>query len=241
VAEVKLAVLKRDDTGKGAARRTRAAGKVPAVVYGHGMEPLTISVDRREFLTALKTDAGMNVLLDLDIDGEATLALTKELQRDPVRGTLLHADFIKIDRDQTVELEVPLHVVGEAAGAKEGGVLQHPLTSLHVRVKVTEVPESVEADVSALNIGDALRVSDLSAAVGYEVLNDPDTVVASVSAPVSEAELEAMEAEAGIEAEVPEGEEAAAAEGEAAAAEGEEPSEEPSAEAGESSEGEGSN
>ncbi len=237
MAEVKLAVIKRDDTGKGAARRTRAAGKVPAVVYGHGMEPLTISVDRREFLTALKTDAGMNVLLDLDLEGKTTLALTKELQRDPVKGTLLHADFIKIDRDQTVDLEVPLHLIGEAAGAKEGGVLQHPLTSLHVRVKVTEVPEVIEADVSALNIGDALRVSDLTAAVGYEVLNDPDTVVASVSAPVSEAELEAMEAEAGIEAEEPEGE---AAEGEAAAEEGEAASEEPSAEGGDSSEGEGS-
>lgn len=237
MAEVKLAVVKREDTGKGAARRTRAAGKVPAVVYGHGMEPLTISVDRREFLTALKTDAGMNVLLDLDLDGDNTLALTKELQRDPVKGTLLHADFIKIDRDQTVDLEVPLHLVGEAAGAKEGGVLQHPLTSMHVRVKVTEVPESIEADVSGLNIGDALRVSDLLAAVGYEVLNDPDTVVASVSAPVSEAELEAMEAEAGIEAEAPEEE---AAEGEEATPEGEGAAEAP-AEAGESSEGEGSN
>lgn len=211
MAEVKLQAFKRDDTGKGAARRSRASGRVPAVVYGRGMEPVSIEVDRREFVTALHTEAGMNVLIDLEIDGDMTLALTKDLQRDPVRGTLLHADFIKIDRGQTVDVDVPLHVVGDAPGAAEGGVLQHPLTSLSIRCKVTEVPEVIEADVSALNIGDTLRVSDLALDDGYEILTDPDSVVASVSAPVSEAELEAMEAEAGIETE-PTDEEAASSE-----------------------------
>jgi large subunit ribosomal protein L25 len=229
VAEVKLNAYKRDDAGKGAARRSRASGRVPGVVYGRGMEPVSIEVDRREFVTALHTDAGMNVLIDLQIDGGNTLALTKELQRDPVRGTLLHADFIQIDRMQQVDVEVPLHIVGEAAGQKEGGVLQHPLSALHVRCLVTSVPESIDADVSALNIGDTMRVADLAGG-DYEILNDLDAVVASVSAPVSEAELEAMEAEAGIEAEEPE----VVAEGEAApegeAAEEAAPEEAPAAE-----------
>jgi large subunit ribosomal protein L25 len=198
VAEVKLKAVKREETGKGPARRSRAAGKVPGVVYGHGMEPLAIEVDRREYVTALHTDAGMNVLLDIEIDGDTTLALTKELQRDPVRGTLLHADFIKIDRTQEVEVEVPVHLIGTAAGAEEGGVLAHQLSSVLVRCRATEVPQFVEADISNLEIGDALRVSDLSEGREFHILNDPETIVASVSAPVSEAELEAMEADAGV-------------------------------------------
>lgn len=232
VAEVKLTANKRVEVGKGASRRSRAGGRVPGVVYGHGMEPLAIEIDRREFITALQTDAGLNVLLDMDVDGTNLLTLTKELQRDPVKGTVLHADFIQIDRTEEVQVEVPLHLVGHAAGADEGGVLQQPRSSLHVRSVVTEVPEHLEADISALNIGEALRVSDIAATIGYTVLEDPDTVIASVAAPVSEAELEAMEAEAaaaaGIEEveepvegeevaegeEVPEGEEAP--EGEAA-------------------------
>jgi large subunit ribosomal protein L25 len=198
MAEVRLAATKRDDTGKGNARKVRASGRVPAILYGRGMEPIAIDVDRREFVTALKTDAGMNVLLDIEVDGDTTLALTRELQRDPVRGTLLHADFVKIDRKTAIEIEVPVHLVGESPGAKEGGALEQPLFSVHVRCLPTEVPESVDADVSGLNIGEALRVSDLAVGRSYEILNDPDTIVAQVAQPISEEELEAMEAEAGV-------------------------------------------
>jgi large subunit ribosomal protein L25 len=227
MAEVKLKGIRRESLGKGSARRSRSAGKVPAILYGRGMEPVPLEVDRREFVVALKTDAGMNVLLDIEVDGDRTLALTRELQRDPVRGTLLHADFVKVDRTQAIEVEVPVHLVGEAPGAKEGGVLEHPLFSAHVRCLPTDVPEAIEADISGLAIGDALRVSDLPAHEVYEILNDPDSVVASVAAPISEEELEAMEAEAGIEQEPSEAElEAAAAEAEAAPEEGEQPSEE---------------
>jgi large subunit ribosomal protein L25 len=223
VAEVKLTATKREGTGKGFARRTRMAGRVPAVVYGHGMTPLAIEVDRREFVTALHTDAGMNVLLDLDIEGEeTTLVLTKDLQRNPVRGTLLHADFIKIDRTQEVEVEVPLHVVGEAPGVGEGGVLEHPLTAVLVRSLATEVPGSVDVDISSLNIGDSLRISDLAGDRSYEILTDPETIIASVSEPVSEAELQALEEDAGVVHEETDEEAAASAtaEGEAGGDEG---------------------
>jgi large subunit ribosomal protein L25 len=201
MAEVKLSALMREGTGKGPSRRARADGRVPAIVYGRGMEPLSISVDRREFVTALQTDAGMNVLLDIEVDGETTLALTRELQRDPVRGTLLHADFVKIDRTQEVEVEVPVHLVGDSPGVKEGGVLENPLFQLHVKSLPGNVPQSIEADISGLNVGDALRVVDLAGGRDFEILNDPDAVVASVAAPITEAELEAMEAEAGAVAE----------------------------------------
>ena len=216
MAEVTLKAVMRDDTGKGSARRARAEGRVPAVVYGQGIEPLSISVDRREFVTALHTDAGLNVLLNIDVDGSTTTALTRDIQTDPVRGTLLHADFVKIDLKQEVEVEVPVHVVGEAPGAKEGGVLEHPLFTLHVRCLPTDVPESIEADISGLQIGDALRVADLSEGRNFQILNDPEAVVASVAQPISEEQLEAMVAEAGAEgaeeapAEAPEGEAAPA-------------------------------
>ena len=232
MAEVKLQATKRDETGKGVARRARASGKVPAVVYGRGMDPVAITVDRREFVTALHTDAGMNVLLSLQLEGEAIPALARELQRDPVKGTLLHADFVKVDLTIEIEVDVPVHPVGESPGVREGGVLEQPLHEVHVRCLPTDVPEQIEADVSALNIGDSLRVAELSEGRDFAILNDPDQPVITIAAPISEAELEAMEAAAGIEAEEPEAvEEGAEEEGAAGAAEaGEEtpPAETPS-------------
>ncbi|MGH2752375.1 MAG: 50S ribosomal protein L25/general stress protein Ctc [Actinomycetota bacterium] len=220
MAEVKLAANQRETTGKGPARRARRDGRVPATLYGHGMDPMSIEVDRRELITAFQTDAGMNVLLDLELDGGTTLAIARELQRDPVRGTLLHADFVVVDRSEEIEVEVPLHLVGESSGVKSGGVLEQPLFTLHVRCGVTNVPAGIDVDISGLEIGDSLRVEDLAQGRDYVILNDPDVPVAVVAAPISEEELEAMEAEAGVEQEAPEvvGEEAE---------EAEEPTEEP--------------
>jgi large subunit ribosomal protein L25 len=224
MAEVKLAAKKRTATGKGPARQARLAGRVPATLYGHGIEPVSIDLDRRELITAFHTDAGMNVLLDIEIDGGNTLAIARELQRDPVKGTLLHADFVMVDRAQEIEVEVPLHLVGESTGVKAGGVLEQPLFTLHVRCTVTDVPDGIDADISALDIGDSLRVEDLSPDVNFTILNEPDLPIAIVAAPISEEEFEAMEAEAGIEQEAPEmvGEEVE---------EGEEPTEAPAEEA----------
>jgi large subunit ribosomal protein L25 len=231
MAELTLRAIKRADLGKGASRRARAGGRVPAILYGRGMEPVALEVDRREFVSALRTDAGMNVLLDIEVDGTRTLALTRELQRDPVRGTLVHADFVQVDRSEAIEVEVPVHVVGESPGAKEGGVLEHPLWTVHVRCLPTDVPEAINADVSGLQIGDSLRVSDLPTG-NFEILDDPEIVVAAVAQPISEEELEALEAEAGIEQE-PSDEQIAAEEG----ADQEAGEAAPDESAGESSEG----
>lgn len=213
MAEVKLQVTKRESSGKGVARRARAAGKVPGVVYGRGMDPVAVEVDRRQFIQALQTDAGMNVLLGLDIDGETITTLPRQIQRDPVRGTLLHADFVKVDMNVEVEAEVPVHLIGgeDAPGVREGGVLEHPLFMVTVTALPADVPESIDADVSGLNIGDQLRISELPSTGKFEFVQDPETVVAAVAQPVSEEELAAMEADAGVSAEEPtvEGEEAA--------------------------------
>jgi large subunit ribosomal protein L25 len=236
MAEVKLAALKRAATGKGPARQARMAGRVPATLYGHGIDPVSIDVDRRDLITAFHTDAGMNVLLDIEIDGDNTLAIARELQRDPVKGTLLHADFVMVDRTEEIEVEVPLHLVGESTGVKSGGVLEQPLFTLHVRCTVTDVPDGIDADISALDIGDSLRVADLAPDANFTILNEPDLPIATVAAPISEEEFEAMEAEAGIEQEAPEmvGEEVE--EGEEPA-EGGEAEEAPAAEPSEESQG----
>jgi large subunit ribosomal protein L25 len=226
MAEMKLQVERRDETGKGSARKVRADGKVPAILYGKGIEPTAIAVDRRALFGAFHTDAGTNVLLDIQLDGKNVLAIAREIQRDPVRGTVLHADFIKVDRTQQIEVEVPIHLVGESPGVKEGGVLEQPLFTVDVRCRVTDVPENIEADISHLVIGDSLRVAELSVAEG-EILTNAEAVVVAVAAPISEEQLEAMVAEAAAPAEeeeaVPTEEEEAAPEEGAEAEAGAEP------------------
>jgi large subunit ribosomal protein L25 len=215
MSEYKLAAENRSDAGKGAARRLRASGRVPAVLYGHGTRPQHLSVDARQFGQALRTDAGVNVLISLEVGRDQHLALAKEIQRHPVRGDLLHVDFIQVRRGEKVHVQVPVHLVGEAPGAREGGIVDQDLYQVNVEAEVTAVPEAVEADVSGLGIGDVLRVADLKAPGGAVILDDPEASVVSVVAPTVEAEPEAEEA---AEGEAAEGAEAAAGE---AAGEGE--------------------
>ncbi|HET6750508.1 MAG TPA: 50S ribosomal protein L25/general stress protein Ctc [Actinomycetes bacterium] len=219
MSEYKLAAENRADAGKGAARRLRAAGRVPAVLYGHGTKPRSLSVDAREFGHALRTDAGTNVLLELEVGRTRHLALAKEIQRHPVRGTFIHVDFIVVRRGEKVQVTVPVHLVGEAPGVREGGIADQDLYQVHVEAEVTAVPDVVEADVSGLGIGDVLRVGELKAPEGATILEDPEASVVSVVPPVVEPEPEEAEE---AEAEAAEGEAPAAeAEGEAPAAEGE--------------------
>jgi large subunit ribosomal protein L25 len=224
--EVKLTAEVREGVGKGAARKIRGQGKVPAVLYGPQVDAQRVSVDERELWHALHTDAGMNVLIDLQVDGEGYLTLPREVQRDIVRGTLLHVDFLRIRRDVAIQVDVPIQLVGESHGVKEGGVVEHHLWELRVECLPTDVPESIEADIRRLGIGDSLHVSDLPPPPKCTVLTAPDeTIVSVVPPPVLELPEEApAEEEEAVEGEeVPEGEAPpegeAAAEGEAPAAE----------------------
>jgi large subunit ribosomal protein L25 len=212
MSEYKLAAENRADAGKGAARRLRAAGRVPAVLYGHGTKPKSLSIDARELGHALRTEAGVNVLLELQVGRAKHLALAKEIQRHPVRGTFTHIDFILVRRGEKVHVAVPVHLVGEAPGVREeGGIADQDLYQVNVEAEVTAVPDSVEADVSGLRIGDVLRVGDLKAPEGSTILDDAEASVVSVVPPAVEpAPEEAEEAEE----EAAEGEAPAAAEGE---------------------------
>jgi large subunit ribosomal protein L25 len=221
MSEYTLAAENRSDAGKGAARRLRASGRVPAVLYGHGSKPTHLSVDARQFGQALRTDAGVNVLIQLEVGRARHLALAKEIQRHPVKGSLIHVDFIEVRRGEKVHVQVPVHLVGEAPGVREGGIADQDIYQLNVEAEVTAVPEAVEADVSGLAIGDVLRVADLKAPNGAVILDDPEASVVSVVAPTVEPEPEA-EAE---EAEAAEGEAPAAEAAEGGEAEGEDRSE----------------
>ena len=203
MSEYKLAAEPREATGKGPARRTRAAGRVPAVLYGHGMTPQHLSVDARDLEFAMRTDAGENVLLSLQVGRRRQLALAKEIQRHPVRGSFVHVDFIAVRRGEKVTVGVPVQLVGEAPGVREGGITNHELRQVNVEAEVTSVPESIEADVSGLGIGDVLRVADLKAPEGATILDSPEDPVVAVVPPTVEAEAaaegeaEAAEAPAG--------------------------------------------
>jgi large subunit ribosomal protein L25 len=212
--EQKLVAEKRDGTGKGAARKLRAAGRVPAILYGHGMEPLALSVDSRELFHLLHTGAGANVLVDLVVDGTEHLALPREVQRDHIKGRFVHIDFLAVRRDEKINVTVPLRVVGESPGVKAGGVLEHHLWELNVECLATDVPEAIEVDVSELEIGSGVRVGDLKAPSGVTILTNPEDSVVAVTQPQMAVEEEEEEAEA-VEGEAAE-EEAEGATGEEA-------------------------
>jgi large subunit ribosomal protein L25 len=215
VSDFKIAAELRTEFGKGAARRLRRADRVPAVLYGPAVEPMRLAVDSLQLWHALHTDAGTNVLINLAVDGDTFLTMPREVQRDILKGTLLHVDFLRIRKDVAIQVEVPVHLTGESVGVKEGGVVEHHLWELRVECLPTQVPEAIEADISQLNIGDSLHVSDLRVPQHVSVLTpEEETLVSVVPPPVLEVPEEAVEEEA----EAAEGEEGEAAEGEEGAA-----------------------
>jgi large subunit ribosomal protein L25 len=221
VAEVSLKADVRDGRGKGPARRLRASGQVPATLYGRGLDAVALAVDARELTHTLSTDAGANVLIDLKVGSDTHLTMARALDRDPLRGTIRHVDFIKIARDIAIAVDVPVHFDGEAAGVKEGGVLEHHLWQLHVECLPGNVPERIHIDVTNMVIGDVVRVADISVPEGVTLLTGEDEIIVSCVVP----QVLKIEEEVPAEEVAVEGEEAeAAAEGEEgapAAAEGE--------------------
>jgi large subunit ribosomal protein L25 len=211
MADQQLQAQPREDAGKGVARKLRAAGRVPAVLYGHGKDARSLSVDAKDLFHLLHGAAGGNVLIDLVVDGKKTMAMAREIQRDHVRGRYLHVDFLEVRRDEKVTVEVPIHLVGESAGVKAGGVLEHHLWDLRIECLPQDLPDAIEADISALLLNDTVRVSDLTIPDAVTVLTPSDEGVASVVPPqarevaeVPEGEVAAEEgAEAADEAETP--------------------------------------
>jgi large subunit ribosomal protein L25 len=217
MAAEKIKAESRTEFGKGAARRIRREHKVPAVVYGHGNETIHLSLPGHETMMALK-HGGSNALLELDIDGTSQLALTKQVQIDPIRRTLEHIDFVAVRKGEKVTVDVGIHLTGEAA---PDTLVVTENTTVSVEAEATNIPEWIEVSIEGLEVGTQILASQLTFPEGSTLLTDDDMLIVNITnAPTQEevdAELEEAEAEAGIEREEheePEVEGEAPAEGE---------------------------
>ncbi len=214
-----LSATVREQTGKGAARSMRRAGKVPAVLYGEG-ECVLLTINPDGLLKILKSHTGSTALISLTVTGAKSrpnrTALLRDYQIDPVSGALLHVDLFEVSMSKPIRVKVPIQIIGGVpAGVKEGGVLHHNMRELLVECLPAALPDHVEVDASALNIGDGIHVKEVLTRDGVRYLDDPDQMVVSVAAPMSEAKLEALLTSAAGPAAEPEviakGKEAAAA------------------------------
>jgi len=228
---IRLEVQEREQRGTRNSRRLRKEGLIPGVLYGRGNAPHPISVHERELRRVLTGGHGLHAILDVVLAGEKSThaSILKEYQVDPIRGKIEHFDLQEVRLDQPIQSSVVVELVGESVGAKAGGVLSQVSREIRVEALPMEIPDRIELDVSAMEIGDSLRLSDLTTQEGVTYLDDPETVLATVTVPtkVEEPEPEEVEeGEEGEEGEVAEGEAAPEGEAEASAeAEGEAPAE----------------
>jgi large subunit ribosomal protein L25 len=215
----KMTVARRERLGSSETRRLRKEGLIPGVLYGRE-EPISIAVEERELRRALTGAGGLHSILDVQVDGtgKSHASILKDYQVDKVRGHVTHVDLQEVRLDQTIHatVTVQLHGGEDAPGVREGGVLSQPLRELNVEALPLEVPEHIDLDVSHMATGDTLRVSDVTVPDGVTLLDDPETVVATVTAPTREVEPE-------VEEEALEGAEGEAAEGETPEGEAPEP------------------
>lgn len=209
MSEVKLTAHTGRQDGSRASRRLLAEGQIPGVVYGLGADPVSVAVDRRELRTALTTDAGLNALLDLEVNGDIQLAVVKDIQRHPVKRDVTHIDFLRVDADATIDVEVPIHMTGEAeAVTNEDGIVELRLNSVIVNVKPADIPDGFTVDITDMTLDKTITVADLELPSGVALVTDEDQVV--VSAEITRAALVEEDEEA---AEGEEGEEGAEGEG----------------------------
>ncbi len=221
MAAEKITAETRTEFGKGAARRIRRADKVPAVIYGHGNDPIHVTLPGHDTMMALK-HGGSNALLELDIEGKSQLALTREVQIDPIKRHLEHIDFVAVRKGEKVTVDIDVHLVGDA-GPDTLVVTEN--TRVSVEAEATHIPEYIEVSIEGAAVGTQIHASDLLLPEGSRLLTDGDILVVNITnAPTEEeieAELEEAEAEAGIERDEHEETEEEAAESGEAAAEGE--------------------
>ena len=208
--QLKLIAETRHATGSGPSRRLRAQDKIPAVMYGHGSDPVSITLDRLRFRAALNA-AGPNAIITLEVEGTDHLTIVKDMQRDSIANRVTHVDFLLISLDERLVVDVPVRLVGEAALAgRQGAVVQQQLMSLHVESPAGVIPPTIDVDVESLSLEHPIRVSDLTLPEGMESLLDVDTLVAIAQRTRAAVAAEQLD----DEGEPADGDEAAAADGE---------------------------
>jgi len=204
---IELNVERRTTTGKGEARRTRAEGRIPAVVYGAGKPTVTVQVERKELTNAFRGGARENAIFMLKLAGsdQTRHAMIRELSRDPVSREPLHIDFVRVMMDAKIKVRVAIEVVGVAKGVREeGGILDFVTREVEIECLPGDIPEHLPLDVTELAIGDALRIGSLKAPAGIEIVDDPEKVLVHVTHPMKEEEPVAATAEAAAEPTEPE-------------------------------------
>ena len=204
MAEITLQAQSGRTTGTRPTGRLRHEGRIPGIIYGHGVSPLPVSVDGRELRAALTTEAGLNALLSLDLGDATHLTMARELQRHPVRNTITHIDFLIVRRDEVVSADVPVTLVGEAELVnRNDGVIDQQLHTVTVHATPDRIPTSIDVDISGMSIGDAVRIGDLRLPEGVSTELDPEEAVVIASASSTSLEVEEADeavAEAAAEA-----------------------------------------
>jgi large subunit ribosomal protein L25 len=195
VPEVRIQAELRTEFGKGAARRTRRAGRVPAVIYGHGAKARHLSLPEHEIMLALKTP---NALLRIEGLGKSELALPKAVQRDPLRGVIEHVDLIEVRRGEKVTVDIPVRVTGEVFS---GGLLDQQLVTISIEAEATQIPDGIDVDIEGMEIGAAVHAKDLALPAGATLQTDPEALVLHVLEPAAEVAEEAVAAEEAAEGE----------------------------------------
>lgn len=187
MATASLNAKARTTRGKGVARKLRAAGEFPAVIYGHGREPQSLSINAREFLRLSERIRLTSTVIELAIDGKVAKTIIREIQRHPLNREMLHADFQELVAGEKITVSIPLKFVGTAVGVKtDGGILEEIMHQVHLRVDPSNIPDHIDVDVTALGIGHSLHISDLKLPEGVEVTDDPEQTIAVVAAPKAE-------------------------------------------------------
>src|SRR5438067_360695 len=187
MATASLNAMPRTESGKGVARKLRAAGQVPGVIYGHGREPQSLTVNAREFDRLAERVRITSTVIELALEGRTARTLVRELQRDPIKRSVIHIDFQELVAGEKVNVTVPLRFVGTPEGVKTGGgILEEVMHHAHVRVDPANIPDHIDVDVTPLTIGHSLHIGDLKLPPGVEVTDDPEQTVAVVGAPKAE-------------------------------------------------------
>jgi large subunit ribosomal protein L25 len=215
MSQIVIQTQSREPGGKNANRRLRVSGKIPAVLYGQGRKPLPLMVDPEIVKDVLYSDTGRNTIFSVSVDGGSkTNAMVKDYQLDPVRGNLIHADFLEIALDRTLELTVQVEIIGESEGVKLGGLMDIVTREIEIECLPADIPESIKVDISGLMINDNIRVKSLPVNPKVKILTDPEVVIVTIVPPAKEevpveAPVEAAEPEVIKKGKTEEGEEEA--------------------------------
>lgn len=199
---VKLKAQTRNEKEHSALKKIRESGHVPGVVYGKEKESKSVSVESIELIKTVR-DEGRNAIITLDIENDSSVdVMLHDYQMNPIKDELVHVDFYIVNMSEEMDVEVPLHLEGEAQGSKDGGVLQQPLYELQVRAKPGDIPEEISVDISKLEVGDSISIADLPEGKNYEFLDDADTTIATVVPPDTLEDIEEEETDENAEPEL---------------------------------------